>query len=79
MVGAIDVRECLPRLRVSCLYLQASGDVLVPPSALSDFVAAVPGLRIARVKGPHFILQARSREPIETIEAFTRVATGEGT
>lgn len=72
VIRRMDVRPWLPRLAVPCLYIQATGDRTVPAGALGDFTAAVADLRVARIKGPHFILQARSRESLNAIESFLR-------
>lgn len=51
-----DLRSSLPRLSLPCLYLRASGDLLVPASVSADFEMCSAEYRI--VKGPHFLLQA---------------------
>jgi pimeloyl-[acyl-carrier protein] methyl ester esterase len=70
MIRRVDVREFLPGLSIPCLYLRAASDRTVPESALFDFMEVVPDLRVRRIPGPHFILQARPRESLETIQHF---------
>lgn len=70
IIHRLDVRPGLARLTMPCLYIQATGDRTVPAAALADFTAAVPNLQVARIKGPHFILQARPRQSISAIESF---------
>jgi pimeloyl-ACP methyl ester carboxylesterase len=70
IMSRVDVRVWLPKIAVPCLYLQATRDMSVPASALLDFSQQVPDLRVRRIKGPHFILQARPRECLAAIEDF---------
>jgi pimeloyl-ACP methyl ester carboxylesterase len=70
MIREMDVRAQLPRLGMPCLYLQAAGDRTVPAEALQDFKLLLPDLRIQRIQGPHFILQARPSACLEVIEDF---------
>jgi pimeloyl-ACP methyl ester carboxylesterase len=58
-INTVDVRPFLPRLTLPCAYLQAVGDRTIPAKALRDFQEAIPLLRIYRIRGPHFILQAK--------------------
>lgn len=70
ILSGVDVRGWLPGIAVPCLYIQAVSDRSVPASALFDFMEQVHDLRVRRIKGPHFILQARPRECLEAIEDF---------
>ncbi len=70
IINRVDVRGFLPGLSVPCLYLQAASDRTVPESALFDFMEAIPDLRVKRIPGPHFILQARPRESLAAIQHF---------
>lgn len=78
MVQRLDVRPWLARLTVPCLYIQATGDRTVPGAALSDFTSTVPDLRVARIEGPHFILQAQPQQSLAAIEDFIRDITFSG-
>ncbi len=62
---------------VPCLYIQATSDRSVPSSSLLDFIEAVPDLRVKRIKGPHFILQARPRESLSAIRNFVVLITNQ--
>lgn len=70
LIRRTDVRPWLPRLTLPCLYLQAVGDRTVPAHALQDFTRTLPHLRIARLQGPHFILQAQPWAALEAIAQF---------
>ena len=70
VVNQTDVREWLSKLTVPCLYIQATADRAVPPSALFDFIEAVADLRVARIPGPHFILQAQPQQSLAAIQKF---------
>jgi pimeloyl-ACP methyl ester carboxylesterase len=75
VVNRIDVRRWLPKLTMPCCYIQATEDLVVPSTAVSDFVAAVPTLEVKSMKGPHFILQARPQDSAATIEQFKNLTT----
>jgi pimeloyl-ACP methyl ester carboxylesterase len=53
-------------------YVQATTDRLVPARAEMAFSAMAPNLEIARVAGPHFLLQARPGECAVIIRDFIR-------
>ena len=54
-----------------CLYLQASGDRLVPPSAAGWFRARFERFELERIDGPHFLLQAKPRECAQRVSEFS--------
>ncbi|MBN2107494.1 MAG: alpha/beta hydrolase [Deltaproteobacteria bacterium] len=70
VIGKTDVRQWLSKLTLPCLYIQASSDRAVPASALFDFTEAVADLRVVRIRGPHFILQAQPQESLAAIQNF---------
>jgi pimeloyl-[acyl-carrier protein] methyl ester esterase len=70
VIDATDVRQWLSKLAVPCLYIQATADRWVPASALVDFTEAVADLRVARIRGPHFILQAQPQQSLAAILNF---------
>ena len=74
IISRVDVRERLSSLPVPCLYIQAASDRSVPPSALFDFIDLVPDLRVKRIRGPHFILQA---QPLASLKAIHHFVTRE--
>lgn len=70
VIDKTDVREWLSKLTLPCLYIQASADRAVPASALFDFTEAVADLRVTRIPGPHFILQAQPQQSLAAIQNF---------
>jgi pimeloyl-[acyl-carrier protein] methyl ester esterase len=58
-VLSVDVRSQLAGTGVPVLYLQATRDSVVPGAALADMQRVLPGIHVARIDGPHFLLQAR--------------------
>lgn len=70
LINTIDVRQRLSRLTMPCLCIQAAHDRTVPAACLADFIGALPDLRVCRIEGPHFILQARPGRCLAAIEAF---------
>jgi pimeloyl-ACP methyl ester carboxylesterase len=70
VISQVDVRWLLPKLTMPCLYIQATSDRSVPVSALFDFTEAVSDLRVTRIKGPHFILQAQPQASLAAIQNF---------
>ena len=60
MVSGCDSRAELAKVAVPILYLQASQDRIVPPRCLDEILAIKPDVSVARVDGPHLLLQ---REP----------------
>jgi len=66
----VDVRDQLANIQVPVLYLQATGDRVVPAKALVDIQRVLPGIRVVRIDGPHFLLQSRPRACAEQIKAF---------
>ena len=75
VVNRVDVRRWLPKLMVPCLYIQASSDRSVPASCLLDFMESVTDLRVQRIPGPHFILQAKPQAALSAIQNFAGIIT----
>jgi len=57
---AVDARPQLKRVSVPILYIQAKQDHLVGPSSLNEMAAINPQIGVARIHGPHLLIQ---REP----------------
>ncbi len=72
----VDVRSQLADIRVPVLYLQASRDWVVPAAALADMQRVLPGIQVARIDGPHFLLQARPGPCAERIAVFVESLAG---
>jgi pimeloyl-ACP methyl ester carboxylesterase len=71
-VLGVDVSSQLSAVKVPVLYLRASQDLLVPPSA-SELVAMLnPRTEIVEIEAPHFLLQAAPTEAARAVSAFAR-------
>ncbi len=75
IIRQVDVRQWLFKLTIPCLYIQATSDWSVPASCLFDFTEAIRDLRVRRIRGPHFILQARPQESLTAIQNFLDLIT----
>lgn len=73
-VLTVDVRSLLADIWVPVLYLQASRDWVVPAAALVDMQRVLPGIQVAKIDGPHFLLQTRSEPCVEQIVDFVERA-----
>ena len=70
MLANVDVRRFLPELTMACLYIQATGDRIVPSSAAVDFMRNIPDIEIKRISGPHPILQVEPALSAAVITEF---------
>jgi pimeloyl-ACP methyl ester carboxylesterase len=70
VISQVDVREWLPKLTIPCCYIQATSDRAVPSSSLFDFTEAISDLRVKRIRGPHYILQAQPQASLTAIQNF---------
>lgn len=77
VISQVDVRRWLPKLTIPCCYIQATSDRCVPRSSLFDFIELVPDLRVKRIRGPHFILQAQPQASLSAIENFVGLVTNQ--
>jgi pimeloyl-ACP methyl ester carboxylesterase len=66
----VDVRGQLANILVPVLYLQATRDRVVPVAALAEIQRIVPEMEVARIDGPHFLLQARPGPCAERMAVF---------
>lgn len=66
----VDVRSQLADIRVPVLYLQATRDWVVPAAALIEMQRVLPGIQVATIDGPHFLLQTRPGQCAERIAMF---------
>jgi pimeloyl-ACP methyl ester carboxylesterase len=69
-VLTVDETSALCRIQAPMLYLRASKDRVVFPSALEVISQHVPGMKVVEVEGPHFLLQARPKESAAAVRAF---------
>jgi pimeloyl-ACP methyl ester carboxylesterase len=74
-VFAVDVRAELRRIPAPVLYLRGHQDLLVPPWCLQAALAARRDLLVARLPGPHLLLQTHPRE---CWRAIRRLSKGPG-
>jgi pimeloyl-ACP methyl ester carboxylesterase len=65
-----DAAAALPSLALPILYLRGQDDRLVGERYVQEITTLRPDLRLARLPGPHFLLQARPRECWGIIRAF---------
>ena len=71
-VIGVDVVPRLDSIRVPLLYLQATEDRVVPPSAAQTILDTVPRSRLVEVDAPHFLLQTRPQAAATAIHEFLR-------
>ena len=71
-VLSIDVTTQLKAIRVPVLYLRATRDRVVGPSAWNLIKRSLPLARLVEVEGPHFLLQAKPVESAARITAFAK-------
>ncbi|HEY3399875.1 MAG TPA: alpha/beta hydrolase [Geothrix sp.] len=69
-VGTIDQTALLRHIRVPILALVAAHDRLVPLTATHWLRAHLPTMDIARLQGPHWLLQTRPDAALQAITAF---------
>jgi pimeloyl-[acyl-carrier protein] methyl ester esterase len=60
-IAHVDVRAAAQRIRMPGLYLRASEDRVVDPSASRIFMQHITGARVVDIAGPHCLLQANPR------------------
>lgn len=75
-VLTVDVRYQLADIRAPVMYLQATRDWLVPAAALVEMQCVLPGIQVARIDGPHFLLQTRPEACAERIVLFVKSLAG---
>ena len=66
----VDVSAKLSAVTVPTLYLRASSDRLVPPSASALISQLAPRSRVVQLEGPHFLLQAAPALGAEAVRSF---------
>lgn len=69
---ACDVRADLHRLTMPLLYLQAAQDRVVGPSSLAEILEIKPDVRVARLEGPHLLLQRNPHRSATAVTEFMR-------
>jgi pimeloyl-[acyl-carrier protein] methyl ester esterase len=66
----VDVREQLRTCSVPVLYLQAESDGVVRGQNLTDVLNLNPSVKVARIQGPHLLLQTQPKAAADAIRAF---------
>lgn len=69
-----DAREALRQVAVPILYIQATGDRLIPKSCMEEIRKIQPDIRVARIDGPHLILQRDPQQAAQFVAGFIREA-----
>lgn len=69
-VHSVDVLHKLASISAPVLYLQASGDRVVPSAAAALIKQALPAARVVSIDAPHCLLQAAPREAASFIRSF---------
>jgi pimeloyl-ACP methyl ester carboxylesterase len=75
-VLSVDVSSKMKKLLIPVLYLKASQDRLVPPSAGVYIADTYPKTQVISVDAPHFLLQVASDEAARVMKRFVREECG---
>lgn len=65
-----DVSSELAATKLPSLYLQATEDRVVPPSAAATFARLAVRGRVVKISGPHLLLQCVPHDAVRTIRDF---------
>jgi pimeloyl-[acyl-carrier protein] methyl ester esterase len=65
-----DVTECLERISVPVIYLRATGDRLLAAAVGEHILRGIPHTQLARIVGPHLLLQTAPTAVANEIAAF---------
>jgi len=71
-VLAVDARLALSQVSVPILYIQALQDRLVGESSLAEMCAIKPRIEVARIAGPHLILQREPQQAAKVVARFVQ-------
>jgi pimeloyl-ACP methyl ester carboxylesterase len=74
-VLSIDTSARLAEVKVPALYLRASQDRLISPSASVQIAELCPQAEILEVEGPHCLLQAAPHEAARLVSGFVRAVS----
>jgi pimeloyl-[acyl-carrier protein] methyl ester esterase len=69
-IFSCDSRKALAEVNVPTLYLQAMKDRAVPTRCLDEMLAIKPEIFVARIDGPHLLLQCEPRQAAEIVTDF---------
>ena len=73
---SVDVTPKFAAVEVPTLYLRASGDRLIPASAVKAIRQVLPTIIVDTLDGPHGLLQSAPREAARVVNAFVRRVAG---
>jgi pimeloyl-[acyl-carrier protein] methyl ester esterase len=65
-----DVTACLERINVPAIYLRATGDRLLAAAVGDRILRGIPHARLARIAGPHLLLQTAPIAVANEVAAF---------
>lgn len=74
----VDVRLALGNVLVPILYIQALQDQLVGPSCLEEIEGIKPQVAVAKIRGPHLILQREPQKSADFVARFMDRLSGAG-
>lgn len=77
-VMAVDVSARLKKVAVPVLYLQASQDRLVPPSAAETIGRLLLAIELVRIDAPHCLLQVAAGQAADAVQQFVAKGGGPG-
>jgi pimeloyl-[acyl-carrier protein] methyl ester esterase len=69
-IASVNVMDELRRIAVPVLYLQATGDLLVPHAAGAKICANCSSAELVQIPGPHGLLQTKSNPAAGVVRAF---------
>jgi pimeloyl-ACP methyl ester carboxylesterase len=67
-----DARGALSKVTVPILYLRSNQDALIPAQCLEELRQLKPQMQVARIDGPHLLLQRQPVASANAVLAFTR-------
>jgi pimeloyl-[acyl-carrier protein] methyl ester esterase len=71
-----DVRHDLGKVTAPILYLQAEQDRLIPARCLEEVLRDKPQIEVARIPGPHLLLQSEPHRAAELVAKFIDQLSG---
>jgi pimeloyl-[acyl-carrier protein] methyl ester esterase len=69
-VLAVDARPALANVSVPILFIQPKQDCLVGPICLDEIRGIKPQIEVARIEGPHLILQRNPQQCADLVTIF---------
>jgi pimeloyl-ACP methyl ester carboxylesterase len=69
-VLVVDARLALNKVSMPILFIQAQQDRLVGQSCLEEIQGIKPQIQVARIRGPHLILQREPQQSADIVSGF---------